>query len=83
MIKRKILNKIQLIQTKCIKYLESCPVKSKNTSILSIAQLIKLEHAKIGYRLHHGWLPSKIKLLLSTDSKNKGLEKEASFEYKK
>ena len=37
--------------------------------------LIKLEHAKLGYKLLHNTIPSTIERILSTDSKNKTLQK--------
>ena len=46
-----------------------------NLKILTINKLIRLEHAKLGYRLENKQLPDKIMKIFSTDSLNKSLEK--------
>ena len=67
-----IVNRIQRIQTKCLKEITKNPATLK---ILNIDKLIRLEHAKLGYRLEHKQLPEKIMKIITTDSMNKSLEK--------
>ena len=67
-----IVNRIQRIQTKCLKEITKNPATLK---ILNIDKLIRLEHAKLGYRIEHKQLPKKIMKIITTDSMNKSLEK--------
>ena len=67
-----IVNRIQRIQTKCLKEITKNPATLK---ILNIDKLIRLEHAKLGYRIEHKQLPEKIMKIITTDSMNKSLEK--------
>ena len=51
------------------------PKNPVTLKILNIDKLIRLEHAKLGYRLAHKQLPEKIMKIITTDSMNKSLEK--------
>ena len=68
------LNRIQLIQNKCIevigknKNIESSFIKLK---IPKIKELIKLQEIKIGYRLINKQLPNKISQQLQCDPNQK------------
>ena len=79
MINNKTLNRIQRIQTKCLKYIDTNIKHPHQVKLLSIAQLVKLEHAKLGYRLQNGLLPNKIEQLISTDSQDKSLVKRHNY----
>ena len=57
---------------KCLKEITKNPATLK---ILNIDKLIRLEHAKLGYRIEHKQLPEKIMKIITTDSMNKSLEK--------
>ena len=67
-----IVNRIQRIQMKCLKEITKNPATLK---ILNIDKLIRLEHAKLGYRIEHKQLPEKIMKIITTDSMNKSLKK--------
>ena len=79
MLNNKALNRLQQIQTKCLKYIDVSIKQPHQLKLLSIAQLIKFEHAKLGYRLHNNLLPRKIKQLISTDSNDKSLAKKHNY----
>ena len=72
MASKELLNRIQRIQTKSLKEITK---DLNNLKILTINKLIRLEHAKLGYRLENKQLPEKIMKIISTDSLNKSLEK--------
>ena len=74
MINSKTINRIQKIQLNCIKYIDAIIKDPKQLKLLKIKQLVKLEHAKLGYRLHNDLLPKKIKQTISTDSHDKSLK---------
>ena len=69
---KNIVNRIQRIQMKCLKEITKNPATLK---ILNIDKLIRLEHAKLGYRIEHKQLPEKIMKIITTDSMKKSLEK--------
>ena len=75
---KETLNKLQKIQNTCFKFIgknQKLKDVAKNGNIHSKNSLIKLEHAKLGYKLLHNTIPSTIERILSTDSKNKTLQK--------
>ena len=72
MARKELLNRIQRIQIKSLKKITK---DLNNLKILTINKLIRLEHAKLGYRLENKQLPEKIMKIISTDSLNKSLEK--------
>ena len=75
MVNKETLNRIQRIQTKCLKQIKNSIKYPHELKILDINQQIKLEHAKLGYRLQNKLLPMKIMNIITTDSSNKSLEK--------
>ena len=75
MVNNEILNRIQRIQTKCLKYIDKKISHPNELKLLNIKQLVQLQHAKLGYRLQNGLLPNKISQIISTDSANKSIEK--------
>ena len=75
MINNETLNRIQRIQLNCLKYIDNTIKHPHQLKLLNIKQLIKLEHAKLGYRLQNSLLPKKIEQIISTDSQSKSLEK--------
>ena len=75
MINNEMLNRIQRIQTKCLKYIDKGISHLHELKLLSIKQLVQLEHVKLGYRLQNKLLPKKIMQIIATDSSNKSLEK--------
>ena len=75
MVNNETLNRIQRIQTKCLKYINKKISYPHELKLLNIKQLVELEHAKLGYRLQNKLLPKKIMQIISTDSSNKSLEK--------
>ena len=75
MVNNETLNRIQRIQTKCLKYINKKISYLHELQILNIKQLVELEHAKLGYRLRNKLLPKKIMQIISTDSSKKSLEK--------
>ena len=75
MINNEMLNRLQRIQTKCLKYINKRISQPHELKLLSVKQLVQLEHAKLGYRLQNKLLPRKIIQIIATDSCNKSLEK--------
>lgn len=77
MVSKETLNKIQRAQNKCLFLVNNKhdPGVQKNETFLSVANLIRLEHLKLGYRMVKGTLPPKILSLLTTDQNNKSLKK--------
>ena len=75
MINNKMLNRLQRIQTKCLQYISKRISQLHELKLLSVKQLVQLEHAKLGYRLQNKLLPRKIIQIIATDSSNKSLEK--------
>ena len=64
MINSETLSRLQRIQTKCLKYIDANIKDPHWLKLLTIAQMIKFEHAKLGYRLQNGLLPKKIEQLV-------------------
>ena len=60
MVNNEILNRLQKIQTKCLKYINKRINQPNELKLLNIKQLVQLEHAKLGYRLQNKLLPKKI-----------------------
>ena len=75
MINNEMLNRLQRIQSKCLRYINNRMNEPQELNILSIKQLVQLEHAKLGYRLQNKSLPKQIIKIISTDSTNKSLKK--------
>ena len=75
MISNEMLNRLQRIQSKCLKYINKGTCQPHELKLLSVKQLVQLEHAKLGYRLQNKLLPKKIIQIIATDSSNKSLEK--------
>ena len=72
MINNEMLNRLQRIQTKCLKYINKGISQPHELKLISVKQLVQLEHARLGYRLQNKLLPKKI---IATYSSNKSLEK--------
>ena len=75
MVNNKMLNRIQRIQSKWLKYINKGISQPHELKLLNIKQLVQLEHAKLGYRLQHKLLPKRVMQIIATDSSNKTLEK--------
>ena len=75
MISNEMLNRLQRIQSKCLNYIKKGTCQPHELKLLSVKQLVQLEHAKLGYRLQNKLLPTKIIQIITTDSSNKRLEK--------
>ena len=77
------LNKIQTCMNKCftlITHKEATKSNFKEERFLTLAQLIKLENSKFGYKLYHNQLPTKLQSLVVTDSKKKDLTKRHKYQ---
>ena len=79
MISNEILNRLQRIQSKCLNYIKNGTCEPHELKLLSVKQLVQLEHAKLGYRLQNRILPKKIIQIVATDSSNKSLEKSHKY----
>ena len=77
MVSKETLNKIQRAQNKCLLLFnnKNDPGVQKNDTFLSVTNLIRLEHLKLGYRMFNKTLPPKILSLLTTDQSNRSLQK--------
>ena len=75
MISNKMLNRLQRIQFECLNYIKKGTSQPHELKLLSVKQLVQLEHVKLGYRLQNKLLPKKILQIIATDSSNKSLEK--------
>ena len=75
MTSNEILNRLQRMQSKCLNYIKKGTCEPHELKLLSVKQLVQLEHAKLGYRLQNNLLPKKIIQIMATDSTNKSLEK--------
>ena len=76
------LNKIRKIQDKCLKLLlPSSEVSQtyKDLKLLDLTELINLENKKLGYKIHHKLLPSKMQDIINSDPKNKSLNKKHRY----
>ena len=68
------INKLQKIQTKCMKYITTCKGNPHTrTRILPIKSLISLVNYKFGYQVQRSQLPKKIMESTLKDSKNTSL----------
>ena len=77
------LNKLQRIQTECLKLVaqkNSSGNLNKELGILSINTNIMLENCKFGYKLKNKQLPNKTLALCYLDSKNKSLTKQHKYQ---
>ena len=77
MVSKETLNKLQKAQNKCLSLINNKydPKDWNNENFLSVSNLVRLEHLKLGYRMAHRTLPPKILSILTTDQKNKSLKK--------
>ena len=72
------LNKIKIIQNKCMKMLQSghTPLQTyKDLRLLDLSQLIDLENNKLAYKIYHKQLPIRMLDIINSDSQNKMLNK--------
>ena len=72
------LNRIQMIQNRCIEIIsrnKKLEESFKKLKILKIKELIKLQEIKVGYRLINKQLPNKISQQLQCDSNHRSLTK--------
>ena len=79
------LNKLQKIQTECLKLFAQKNKRgnlNKELGILSISSKIMLENCKFGYKLKNKELPNKTFALCHLDSKNKSLTKQHKYQTK-
>ena len=77
------LNKLQRIQTECLKLIAQKNKSgnlNKELGILSISTKIMLENCKFGYKLKNKQLPNKTLALCYLDSKNKSLTKQHKYQ---
>ena len=75
---KQLIDKVQKIQDKCIKYVTNRPANMqeyKDLKILKIRELILLANYNFGYKLQKGLLPSITKSICLADSKRKSLIK--------
>ena len=81
MASKEILNKIQRALNKCLTLVnkKNDPGVQNKETLMSVTNLIRLEHLKLGYRLLNKTLPPKIIALLTTDQSNKSLTKLHSY----
>ena len=83
MLHKNQINKLQKLQNKCIQLIDpsTVPVLKKYSEhrILKVEEIIELELCKIAYKVLKDELPSRIKLALITDSRNKSLEKTHNY----
>ena len=82
-VNKEILNRIQQIQLKCLKYISNTVSYPHELRLLNIKQLVKLERAKLGFRFQNKLLPKKImqnyfKIVLQAQIRLKGA-KEKGF----
>ena len=75
---KQLIDKVQKIQDKCIKYITNRPANTqeyKDLKILKIRELILLANYNFGYKLQKGLLPPITKSICLADSKRKSLIK--------
>ena len=79
MLQQNQINKLQKLQNKCVNLINlhrtGLPEKFRSLRILSVQEIIKLELAKIGYKLLTKCLPSKIIETISMDQDSNPLQK--------
>ena len=76
------LNKIKRVQEKCLKLIKPTtpPVDAcKELQILSLDQLIDLEHKKLGYKISKNLLPNKMIEIIRLDQYNNTLNKKHNY----
>ena len=82
MVDNTTLNKIQKCLNRCytlIKHQQSTPQNLKRDEYLSIYDLLKVENCKLVFKHKHKLLPFNIQSLLMTDSCNKTLVKDHTY----
>ena len=80
------LNKIRKTLNMCVKILKPKTEINKSygeLKILTLDQLIKLEHNKLAYKIANGTLPIKIKEIINHDQNNKSLQKNHKYNTRK
>ena len=80
------LNKIRKTLNKCVKTLKPKAETSKSYSdlkILTLDQLIDLEHSKLAYKIFKGSLPKRILEIIHCDQNNKSLQKNHKYSTRK
>ena len=76
------LNKIQTLQNKCMKMLQSgrSPLQTyKDLKLLDLSQLIDLENNKLAYKIYHKQLPTRMLDIINSDSQNRTLNKDHRY----
>ena len=80
------LNKIRKTLNMCVKILKPKTEINKSyrdLKILTLDQLIELEHNKLAYKISKGSLPRKIKEIIHCDQNNKSLQKNHNYNTRK
>ena len=78
MLRKDYLKKLQRLQDRCIQLITGQNATKElyqSISILRVAEIIRLQNLKLGYKVQHSQLPIKIKEACTTDSNKKSLEK--------
>ena len=76
------LNKLQIIQNRCVQVIKpNSPVQDiyKDLGILTIDELLKLENCKLWYKYYKGLLPVKLQKLMSVGSSQETLIKAHNY----
>ena len=74
-----MLQKIQNNCLKCIKPKQSLTDTNRELCVLPVHKLIKLEQAKLGFRLCNNMLPVRLSEALLTDHKNMSIKKKHNY----
>ena len=77
-----LIERVQKLQDKCIKYIANKPLSNKEykkLKILKIEQLVTLANYTFGYKLMSGLLPIKTQSICLADSKRKMLKKTHTY----
>ena len=82
------INQLQKVQNKCVSYImnkKMLTMDFKSNKLLTIEDMIWINNAKMGHKLRHSQLPSRIVSLCQTDCRNCTLDKThaCSTRYKK
>ena len=75
----KMLQKIQNNCLKCIKPKQSLSYINRELRVLPVHKLIKLEQAKLGFRLCNNMLPTRLSEALLTDHMNMSIKKQHNY----
>ena len=75
----KMLQKIQNNCLKCIKPKQSLPDTNRELRVLPVHKLIKLEQAKLGFRLCNNMLPTRLSEALLTDHMDMSIKKQNNY----